>query len=62
MTIGARIRTLLELLTDDGTLLAPGWIGTVIGFEGERLVVTFEDPEHDITHQVTCNRWEVRPA
>jgi hypothetical protein len=59
-TTNDRVRTLVELLTDDGTLLAPGWVGTVIGFEGDKLIVSFEDHETGESRTATVNVWEVR--
>lgn len=59
-TTNDRIRTLTEVLTDDGILLAPGWVGTVIGFEGDKLVVSFEDMETGTTRTATVWQWEIR--
>jgi hypothetical protein len=56
--VGTRVRTNLDLLADDGSLLPIHSLATVIGFEGERLILALEGEDEDRT--VTCERWEVR--
>lgn len=60
MTPGDRVRAVIELLADDGTLLPIGSTGTVLGYEGSALVVEFEDHDTGETHTVTAEIWEVR--
>lgn len=62
LNAGARIRTLVDLLTTDGSIVPIGTAGTVIGYAGERLVVSFEDRDTGETLTAECQRWEVRPA
>ena len=59
-TTNDRIRTLIELLADDRTQIPPGTPGVVIGFEGDKLIVSFEDMDTGTTRTATVNRWEVR--
>ena len=59
---GQRVRTLVELVASDGTLLAEGWIGHVIGYQGSKLLVDIRDQETDTSWTVTVNVWEVRRA
>lgn len=57
-----KVRTLVELRADDGTLVPVGAKGEVIGHAGERLVVKFVDQETDTSQTAECERWEVRRA
>lgn len=62
MTIeaGQRVRTLVELLADSGRAIPSNARGEVIGFAGQRLVVSFHDPDTDTTETVEAERWELR--
>jgi hypothetical protein len=55
LAIGVRVRTILELVTEDGAVLRPGTLATVVGFEGERLILSFEEGRTAIVQP-----WEVR--
>ena len=61
MAVGTRVRSLVELLSDTGTLIPKGSRGMVVGNAGERPVVDFEDPETGDHVTAECWRWEVRP-
>lgn len=61
MTIeaGATVRTLVELLADDGSLLPKGTTATVIGYAGDRLVLEVMDWESDTKLGVECEAWDL---
>lgn len=56
---GQSVRTLMELHTPDGSLIAPGSRGIVIGYEGNRLIVEFTDSDGE-TATMTVDVWTVR--
>lgn len=57
--IGTPVRTLVEVLAGSDILPIDSR-GTVIGYEGDRLVVEFRDEEADMVNAVTVEVWEVR--
>lgn len=57
-SIGSRVRTLIELLAEDGTVIPIGSNGTVIGHEGEKLVIAVEDRATGETRNVIAEVWE----
>lgn len=56
---GTRIRSLVDLLTDDGQILPKETVGDVIGFVGERLVLSFLDNETGELTTAEAAVWEV---
>lgn len=56
---GTRIRTLVDLLTDAGQIIPIGTPGEVIGFAGERLVLSFLDNETGELTTAEAQVWEV---
>jgi len=56
---GTTVRTLVELLADDGSLLPIGTTATVIGHSGDRLVLEVHDWETDARIGAECDVWEV---
>ena len=59
---GSRVRSLVDLMDNSGMIVPLGSRGVVIGWEGDRLVVSFDgDPRDGSDERIaTCNRWEVR--
>lgn len=58
LDIGTRVRTVIEVLADDGYLIPVGSLGMVVGHQGEKLVVAFD--LEDAT--ATLLPWEVLRA
>lgn len=54
-----RVRLLLEILDDKGFLIPIGTTGHVVGAQGERLVVAFEDHDTGETRTASVEVWEV---
>lgn len=56
---GTRVRTLVDLLTDQGQIVPIDSPAEVIGAKGERLILSIEDPETGERMTAECAVWEV---
>lgn len=57
---GTPVRTLVEVVADDGSVLPAQSRGTVIGHQGDQLVVEFRDQETDTVTSAVLHVWECR--
>ena len=57
-SIGSHVRTLLELLDSDGSVVPAGSTATVIGHEGEKLILSVQDHDTGESRTVTAEVWE----
>lgn len=56
---GTAVRTLLELLADDDSIVPVGTTGHVLGFEGDRVIVVFSDGDTGEPVTFTAAPWEL---